>query len=390
MYDLRQAVGPRFPLAVSLADASRTATMETSTTTIEPKNEPRPAPPPRKRRLARVLRWSWAAARAVLQFLLLSWATLAIFYSNLPWTPLRAALAVGFAALWVWAVWVTRRPRMGWVAAGASAIVAIWFASIRPSHDRPWRPEVAVLPHAIIDGDRVRITGVRNFDFRTRDDFTTRYEQREFSLARVTSVDLFLSYWNVGPVGHTFVSFNFDDGTPRLCISIEARPEVGEAFAPLQSMFKQFEMVYVVGDERDLVGSRAGHRDEELFLYPIRATPEGARRLLAVYLERINALAERPEFYHLLKNNCTVNIVRYANAAGREGDFDMRHLLNGWVDGYLYAAGYVDTTLPFEELRRRSRITDVARDAKDTPDFSRRIRASLPNQPAATGESAVP
>jgi hypothetical protein len=114
----------------------------------------------------------------------------------------------------------------------------------------------------------------RNFDYRSLNDFTPRYETREFSLAHVSGVDLFISYWQVGPVGHTFVSFTFDDGTARLCISIEARPEVGEEFVPLQSMFKQFELVYAVDDERDVVGVRTDHRDEEVYCYRMRVPPE--------------------------------------------------------------------------------------------------------------------
>src|SRR5688572_3727435 len=172
------------------------------------------------------------------------------------------------------------------------------------------------MPRAIFDagagGDRVRISGVRAFDYRTRNDFTMRYESREISLSRVTSVDLLLSYWKNRAFSHTFVSFNFDDGSPPLCISIEIRPEVGEQFAMLPAMFKQFELIFVVGDERDLIGVRACQRREEVYRYPIKATPQAAQRLLRVYLDRINELAERPEFYHPLKNNCTTNIVRYA------------------------------------------------------------------------------
>jgi hypothetical protein len=155
---------------------------------------------------------------------------------------------------------------------------------------------------------------------------------------------------------------------------------VGEGFDPIASMFKQFELIYVVGDERDIVGVRAAHRDEEVFLYHVRASPEGVRRMLRVYLERVNELADRAEFYHLLSNSCTINIVRYAGVAGREGRLDVRHLLNGWVDRYLFDGGWVDNTIPFDELRRQSRITDVARAATDAPDFSERIRASVPER----------
>lgn len=261
--------------------------------------------------------------------------------------------------------------------AGVFLSVLVWWLCIRPSHDRHWRPEVAVMPRAIIDGDRVRITGFRNFEYRSTDDFTVRYEEREFLISHLTSLDFFVSYWKQGPVGHTFVSFNFDNALP-LCISIETRPEIGEDFQPIASLFKQFELIYVVGDERDIVGVRANHRKEDVYLYPILTSPENARRLFLVYIDRINKLADHAEFYHLLSNSCTINTVRYANAAGRIGRFDIRHLLNGFIDRYVYSAGLVDNTLPFDELRRRSRINESAQAADDAPDFSRRIRASLP------------
>src|SRR5262249_26188605 len=159
---------------------------------------------------------------------------------------------------------------------------------------------------------------------------------------------------------------------------IETRPEVGESFDPLASLFKQFELIYVVGEERDLVRVRTKYRGEEVYLYRLNTSAENARRLFLIYLRRINELADRPEFYNLLSNNCTLNIVRYANAAGREGRFDIRHLLNGLIDSYLYHSGRVDTTLPFDELRRRSLIDEAAQAADDAPDFSQRIRASLP------------
>lgn len=233
------------------------------------------------------------------------------------------------------------------------------------------------MPRAIIDGDRIRLTGVRNFEYRSVVDFTPRYEEREVQLSHLSGVDFFVSYWKIGPVSHTFVSFVFDNASP-VSISIETRPEVGEGFDPIASLFKQFELIYVVGAERDIVRVRTNYRDEDVFMYRIATSPEDARRLFLVYLQRINELADRPEFYHLLTNSCTINIVRYANAAGRQGSFDFRHLLNGFIDGYLYNSGRLDSTLPFDELRRRSWINDAARAAGNADDFPKRIRASLP------------
>jgi hypothetical protein len=327
--------------------------------------------------LSKPLVWLLIGLGYFCRFLIIAWGTLAIYYSNLPWAWARLAMAVAFAVFAVWALWPRGGTRRFISFVGVFLGVLVWWIFIPPSHDRPWRREVANMPRAIIDGDKIRITGVRNFEFRTRDDFTERYEEREVLLSHLTSMDFYVSYWKIGPVAHTFVSFNFDNAPP-VCISIETRPEKGEGFNPISSLFKQFELIYVVGDERDLVKLRTHHRDEDVFLYRIRARPDDVRRLFTIYLNQINSLADQPVWYNLLSNSCTINIVRYANAAGRVGGFYWGHLLNGWIDRYLFHSGVVDTTLPFEELRRLSHINEAAKAAGDAPDFSERIRAGLP------------
>jgi hypothetical protein len=331
------------------------------------------------RLMSTLLRWLIAGINLLVRIVVITWTTLAIYYSNLPWPELRLGLAVAFAAFAVWAFWLSRQRRMPAVAFALVVGVVAWWLTITPSHDRNWRPEVAVMPRAFIEGDRVRLTGVRNFDYRSRDDFTVHSEEREIDLSHLTGLDFYVSYWSEGLVAHTFVSFIFDNASP-LSISIETRPEVGRGFEPIASMFKQFELIYVVGEERDLVGVRAIHRREAVYLYRLNTSPDDARRLLMVYLTRINELADRPEFYNLFTNSCTINIIRYANAAGRKGRFDIRHLFNGLIDSYLYQSGRVDTTQPFDELRRLSLINEAAQaaDGAPEPDFSRRIRASLP------------
>lgn len=327
--------------------------------------------------LTRSANWLIAIVGFLVKALLVTWATLAIYYSNLPWPWARLALAAAFALFAVWALWLSRRRSMSVVAAVLFLGIVGWWIAIPPSHDRNWRQEVAVMPRAFIDGDRVRFTGVRDFDYRSRNDFTVRYEEREVRLSDLKAIDFYVSYFMEGPVGHTFLSFMFDNAPP-LTISIETRPEVGEGFAPIASMFKQFELIYVVGTERDLVGVRTNHRGEPTYLYRLNSSADDARRLLLAYLDRINQLADHPEFYHLLTNSCTINIVRYANAAGRKGRFDIRHLLNGLIDSYLYHSGRINTDLSFEELRQRSLINPTAQAADNAPNFSEQIRAFLP------------
>ncbi len=338
-----------------------------------------PSVPPTRSRFVRWIRWLGRVLRNVVLFLAITWASLVLYYSNLPWPAGRKVLAVAFGVFGIVALWVVRRRSWRWTLLAAFVGVVIWYASIPPSNDRPWRAEVARPPRAIIEGDRVRLLNYRHFKYRSRDDFDARYVEREVDLSRLVSVDLLISYWMVGPVAHTFLSFNFDDGSPPVSISIETRPEVGESYDPLASMFKQFELAYVVGDERDLVRVRTDYRDEKVWLYRLRMPPETARAFFRVYLDRINSLADRAEWYHLLKNNCTLNVIRYSRkVGGPHRRFEVKHFLNGLVDAYLHRLGILNTRLPFAELRRRSQINDAARAAGDVEDFSARIRAGLP------------
>ena len=328
-------------------------------------------------RLVKPLRWMLTTFKFFIRFVPLIWATAALYWSNLPWRWARLVLALAFLAFGIYALWVKPNLRTLLVFAGLFLVVFAWYLSIRPSNNRNWRPEVAVMPRAVIDGDRVLVKNIRNFDYRTKDDFTVRYEDREVLLSDLTSVDFFVSYWMPGPVAHTFVSFNFDNADP-VSISIEARPEIGRGFEPFASIFKQFGLIYVVGDERDVVRVRTNFRGEDVYLYRIETSPEKARQLFLVYLDRINQLADRPEFYQLLSNSCTINIVRYARMAGKLPEFDIRFWLNGFADRGLYRARLLNPALPFAELRRRSWVNDSARAADDAADFSQRIRASLP------------
>src|SRR5690348_8233306 len=212
------------------------------------------------------LRWLAAGGGFLVRVVLLTWASLAIFYSNLPWPELRLTLALGFAGFAAWVFWLSRRWHTQVVLAVLFLGVVVWWITIQPSHDRSWRPEVAVMPRAFVDGDRVRLTGGRDFDYRSVDDFTVHYEEREVRLSHLTGLDFYVSYWSKGLIGrligHTFLSFDFDDAPP-LSVSIEMRPEVGESFDPLASLFKQYELIYVVGEERDIVRIRTSYRGEK-------------------------------------------------------------------------------------------------------------------------------
>jgi hypothetical protein len=332
---------------------------------------------PQKSTWLKVLRRIFTFTKSLLLVVLVAWGALSLYYSNAPWPTVRLIMAVLFAVAGIWAVWFSRGRTPKLVFTALFLLVTIWYVLIPPSHLRDWRLDVSVMPRAMIDGDLVTLTGFRNFDFKGRNEFVSRFEERVVNLSDVTSVDFFISYWSKGPVGHTFVSFNFKNSPP-VSISIETRPEANEGYDPVGSIFKLYELIYVIGDERDIVRWRTNYRNEEVFLYRINASPQQARLLFEIYLERINELYDKPEWYHLFKNNCGLNIIRYANAAGREGGFNIRHLLNGWMDRYFYSVGLIDNTLPFSELRQKSHINKAAIAAQHNPEFSMAIRESLP------------
>jgi Domain of unknown function (DUF4105) len=321
--------------------------------------------------------WLYTIFIFLIKLGLLLWAAGALYFIKFDWPYINSILAISFTLFGIWTFWF-KRNRWALLVYGVLYIVLlIWWSMILPSNDRNWRDEVAVMPRAYINGDKVRITGVRNFDYKSRHDFTVKYEEREVSISHLVGLDLYISYFMPGPVGHTFISFIFDNAPP-VSISIETRPEVGQSFAPIASMFKQFELIYVVGDERDLVRVRTNFRGEQVYLYHVRISKEKLRELFLIYLRRINELADKPEFYHLLRNSCTINIIRYASKAGRLTRMNIRHFLNGLIDSYLYSSGYLKSTLPFEQLRSQSNINEQARKADKSENFSDKIRVNLP------------
>jgi len=218
---------------------------------------------------------------------------------------------------------------------------------------------------------------VRNFKYRSESDYDQRWETRTYDLDRLRGVDLFLSFWGPTQIAHTIVSWEFDDGQ-HLAISIETRKEKGESYSALRGFFHQYELYYVVADERDLVGLRTNCRGEQVYLYRIRIPRPQARALLVDYLNEVNLLAEHPRWYNALTQNCTTTIRGHAQNAGAGGRLNWKLIANGHLDQLLYERGQIYSDLPFADLRARSDITEKAKAAGDSPDFSARIRQGLP------------
>lgn len=265
------------------------------------------------------------------------------------------------------------------VFAVALLAIGLWWSGLRPSNERDWQPEVARLAYATIDGDLVTVHNIRNFDYRTETDFTPAYYVRTYDLNKLDSADLVAVYWMGPAIAHLLISFGFGDD--HLAVSIEARKEKGEGYSSAKGFFRQYELYYVVADERDVIRVRTNYRrdpPEDVYVYPLRGPRENIRRLFLEYVRKMNALREHPEFYNTLTTNCTTAILMNTRVNPGSLPFSWKVLLSGYTPAYVYEAGRMDQSLPFEELKRRSLVNAAAQAADQAPDFSRRIRAALP------------
>ena len=326
------------------------------------------------------LGWAGRALLGLACIVLLAWMALAIYFDLAPrgisWLPAGLAIAVPVGAL---AALVLVRPRR-WAVVGiavAFVMVLVAWLAIPPSNTRDWQPDVATLPYAEIRGDRVTVHNVRNADYRSETDYTVRLEDRELDLSRLRSLDLFLVYWGSPLIAHTIMSWGFDDGQ-YLAISIETRKEKGESYSALRGFFRQYELTFVVADERDVVRLRTNYRGEQVYVYRMDVSPADARRFLLRYLQAVNGLREHPEWYNALTENCTTAIRRIAGSDTKRSWWSWKLFLNGHLDELAYDIGAFDRSLPFSALKAKSLVNDRAKAADADPQFSARIREGLP------------
>jgi len=313
-----------------------------------------------------------------------AWGVLALWFFDDASAALRGALAVAFAlvtcatlAALLSGRW--RRRALLLFAASLTLLLVCWF-SLTPTNDRSWQPEVAVLPYATFDGELVTVHNIRNFDYRSENEFTVGHYDKTFDLRQLDSVDLVAVYWMGPKIAHIFLSFGFA-GRDYLAISIEARKPAGEGFSTLKGFFRQYELYFVVADERDVIRVRTNYRmnpPEQAHLYRLRGDRADARRLFIAYLNQINALREQPEFYNSLTTNCTTNIWMLARVNPDHPPFSWKILVSGYLPEFLYEMGRIDSSLPFDQLQQRSIINSRARAADQAADFSQRIREAQP------------
>ena len=316
------------------------------------------------------------------------WEVLAIYFGDSQSRNTQTVIAAAFGLLGMITLaglgFVRWRKRL--LAAYSILFVAIltwWCFAVSPSNERQWQPDAAKLPYAAIEGNIVTVHNIRNVDYRSEFDYKPAYYTKTYDLNELEGVDLFAVYWMGPAIAHTILSFNFGD-TDYLAVSIEARKELNEGYSTIKGFFRQYELMYIVADERDVIRLRTNYRKdppEDVYLYRLQTSKENARRLFLEYLRKINELHEKPTFYNTLLDNCTTAIWFNARVNPEHLPFSWKILLSGYLPEYLYESQVLTARLPFEELQRQAHINPVAQAAGKSPEFSQRIRASVERPP---------
>ena len=313
------------------------------------------------------------------------WGSLALYFSELDKTPPLNSIAASIfalAGLWSLGAFVFSKAKVKSLAVFGflSFLLLLWWNSLEPSNHRDWQTDVKRLAWAEIQGNQVTVRNIRNFDYQSEADYIPAYYDRTYDVSQLVSVDLVAVYWMGPAIAHTFLSFGFENGD-HLAISIETRKEKAESYSTIKGFFKQYELYYVVADERDVIRLRTNYRKnppEDVYIYRAQGPIENGRRLFLEYMKRINKLKDTPEFYNTLIDNCTTGIWMNTNINPGHVPLSWKILASGYVPEYLYEVGKLDNSLSFAELQRISLVNERAQAADKAADFSARIRLGLP------------
>jgi hypothetical protein len=248
--------------------------------------------------------------------------------------------------------------------------------SVLPSHDRQWELGQEQLPVFQVYGDVLKVENYRNFVWTGEFTAESRYETKQFDLTKLVDLDVFISHFDpFEGLAHIFLSFGFAGGE-RLVVSLESRRELDETFSPLLGMLRQYEIIYVVGSEEDIVGARTSFRGERVYRYPTVATSEQARALLLTLGEDINSVFAEPRFYNTLFNNCTNGVTRRVEEISTARfPFTWKTLLPGYFDEVLYEMNLIQKSGSFSETKA-SRLIDNTLIDLESEHFSQQLRGN--------------
>ncbi|MCF6174921.1 MAG: DUF4105 domain-containing protein [Victivallaceae bacterium] len=296
----------------------------------------------------------------------------------LPWAWLQISGAILFALACPAAlIFIKPRRRTFLVITGLVLVITTWQQAIPPTNDHDWQPSVARLPNIAVVGNEVRISNIRNFDYRTETDFTPRYYDRNFKLNELTSLDYILSYWDENKaIAHSIFSFGLKNGD-YLAVSVETRLSKKQKQSLLSGIFNQYELIYILADERDILRLRTNFRKEQVYLYRVKINQLLLQKVFVEIIKRAADLQKHPRFYNTLKHNCiTTLLADLRRAQGKPYSLDYRFILNGYSDELLFDKGaLISGGMPFKQLKEHRHINQyVEKDPNAATDYSKKIR----------------
>ena len=266
------------------------------------------------------------------------------------------------------------------VIVGAGILFVIVFVQLlfeKPKRYKDWIESCKKPPIVRISKDMgmVKIDNVREFKWRSVDDYDAAWVTRSYYLDQLDSLDLI-----VEPLGdsklfaHSMLSFGFGPER-KVVISAEVRKEEGESFSLLPGLYKQFELMYQVNSERDALTLRGCEEGTQLYIFPIKANQEFMKSLFLSMTEKAGKLTDEPKFYHSLRANCTTELFDHIKK-NYDGSISYgRGVLFPAQSGkVLHEMGWMDTDLDYDAAMEQFRSGMRVRKFADNPDFSKKIR----------------
>jgi Domain of unknown function (DUF4105) len=311
-----------------------------------------------------------------------AWCSISSLYSPAFPESMRLYVSIACAALTLLALY---RPRRYTPLSLLSILLVfiMWFR-IQPSNDRDWRLDLARLPYADINGDQITIHNIRDFNYRSEDDFDPRFTTKTVNVNELSSVDFFSSYWSGKTLAHIFITFGFAE-KDYITFSIEVRKTKSQAYSTIAGFFRNYELMYVVAEERDVVGLRTIYRqpNEQVYMLRLRYYKENAIKFFLKYIENMNSLISKPDFYNTVTTNCTTQVLANTHGIGSGSGFkyDWRVLLSGYMPEFLKLAGRLDDRYTLEEILQKGYVNPRAQDVSDAAAFSKAIREGVPRPP---------
>lgn len=322
------------------------------------------------------VRWTFCVLLVLVVLLTACWGSLALWYQGPGGAVLRGVISTA------WMVFALVLIAVGWsrhsglpfgLYALAFATLLAWWSTIAPSNHRDWADDVSRSLTGNVDGQVVTLHNVRNFNWRSEEDYDIRWETRRYDLDHLTNADLILSSWGMPGIVHALVSFGFDDGS-HVVFSVEVRRQQNQSFSSIGGFFKHFERIIVAADERDIIRVRTNVRGETDHLYHLQMDKPAMRALFLSYVRGANELAAKPAFYNTVTSNCVTIVYDMAKQIDPGLPYDYRLLVTARLPSYLYEVGALDRHYPLEVLISQGDITERARAAGPNDDFSRAIR----------------